>query len=194
MSFFTAEEIAKFEGVVRCSILGQLHFATKTMGVWNGMTELDVGGVTYMPAFGAAQIEGLSFTGGVTAEQVTLSIPAVNETMLGMALAETEEVDQRLMKLLLQTFDEDWQPIAAAPVIFFGYMQPPRVSRTEVRQTDIQGPTQSASIECLNAFFNAGLPAGGRNTDRDQQVRSPGDKIFQFTAGLRNKTISYPDV
>lgn len=194
MSFFTAQEIERFEGDIRWQILAEMHFASKTIGVWNGMTELMVNGVEFLPAFGAGTIEGLSFSGGVTAEKVTLTLPALEESLLGKMLAETSEVDQRLVKLYLQSFDEDWQPIAAAPIIFFGYMQPPRVSRTEVTTDETDGPVQSGSLDCENIFFNAGLPSGGRNTDRDQQQRFPGDKVYQFVSSLKNKTLSYPDV
>jgi hypothetical protein len=49
------------------------------------------------------------------------------------------------------------------------------------------------SLTAENMFYGRSRPPYGRNTDRDQQARSPGDKFFGFVSSLVQKTITYPD-
>lgn len=195
MTFFNTEEIARFaSGKVRVAFLVEFDFVSEKMGVWNGNTRLTVGGTTFQPLFGAGAIEGLSFSNSTISERVTFTIGGVKNDLLGLALTQTGEVQDRLVKIYLQSFDDDWQVIAAAPVIFFGYMQPPEVRQDEVSQdANSASPTQTISIAAENIYFNRSRAAGGRYSDRDQQLLHPGDKIFEFMPGLVFTQFFYPD-
>jgi hypothetical protein len=195
MTFFTADEIARFRsGSVRVAFLVKMDFTSQVIGVWNGTTTLTVGDVDYLPMYGAGTIDGLSFTNSTASEAVTVSVSGANSEVLGLALSEAGEVQDRLMTIYLQLFDDDWQPIAAAPVIFFGYMQPPEGSQDEVTQDLNAGsPTHTITVAAENIYFNRSRAPGGRYSDRDQQYRHPGDKVFDFMPGLVFKTFFYPD-
>lgn len=195
MTFFTPDEIERFEsGNVRVSFLVKMDFASQTMGVWNGNTKLTVGGVEYLPLFGAGTIDGLSFSNSTVSEQIVVSVSGANNDILGLAMSDPGEVQDRLLTIYLQFFDDDWQPISAAPVIFYGYMQPPEGTQDEVSQElNAQSPTHTLSVAAENIYFNRSRAPGGRYSDRDQQKRSPGDKIFDFMPGLVFKTFIYPD-
>lgn len=195
MDFFTPEQIAMLSAsTVRCDFLVKFEFASSTMRAWNGNTELVVGGDTYLPMFGFGQIDGLGMSGGTVSEAVTLSLsglPGQALDLLSVALADTPEVDQQMLTVFLQLFTEEWQPAGTPIPIFRGFMQPPSVSRSAMQGTE--GATQSISLTAENIFYSRSRPAYGRNTDRDQQARSPGDKFFGFVASLISKTITYPD-
>lgn len=195
MTFFTSEEIERFEsGTVKVAFLVKLDFVSETVGVWNGNTRLTVDGVEYIPLFGAGTIDGLSFSNSTVSEQVVVSVSGANSEILGLAMSEAGEVQDRLMTIFLQFFDDDWQPIAAAPVIFYGYMQPPEGNQDEVTQdVGSMSPVHTISVAAENIYFNRSRAPGGRYSDRDQQQRSPGDKIFDFMPGLVFKTFYYPD-
>lgn len=194
MAFFTQNEIAALSASeVRVAFLVQMDFATRTIGVWNGFTSLTVNEVEFLPLCGAGQLDGLEFAAGNQSQAVTVGLSGVDANVLAMALAETPDVQQQLMRVYMQFFDADWQPIAAPATVFWGYMQPPKVTRTEVNLGDSNGAVQSVSVSAENAFFNRSKPVGGRYTDRDQQTRSSGDKFFQFTANLVSRTFTYPD-
>lgn len=195
MTFFTPAEIARFvSGKVRASFLVEFDFLTEKMGVWNGYQRLVVNGTTFHPLFGAGTIDGLSFANSTISERVTFTIGGVKNNLLGLALAETGEVQDRLVRVYLQLFDDDWQVIAAAPVIFFGYMQPPEVKQDEVSQDGgAASPTQTITISAENIYFNRSRAPGGRYSDRDQQILHPGDKIFEFMPGLVFTQFYYPD-
>ena len=195
MDFFAPDQIAMLSAsTVRCDFLVKFEFASSTMRAWNGNTELVVGGDTYLPMFGFGQIDGLGMSGGTVSENVTLSLsglPGQALDLLSVALDDTPEVDQQMLTVFLQLFTEDWQPAGTPIPIFRGFMQPPTVSRSAMQGTD--GATQSISVTAENIFYSRSRPAYGRNTDRDQQARSPGDKFFGFVASLISKTITYPD-
>lgn len=196
MTFFTSTEVARFQsGAIRVAFLVKMEFETKTMGAWNGNRKLTVDGVDYLPMFGAGQIDGLSFTNSTVSDQVTIKVAGVRNSDLGAVLAESSEVQDRLMTVYLQLFDNNWQVIAAAPAIFFGYMQPPVVTQDEVTQdNNSASPTQTITVAAENIWYNRSRAPYGRYSQRDQQMRSPGDNMFDFMPSLTFKQFYYPDV
>lgn len=194
-AFFTPEQVAEFaKRQVRLDLLVEFRFASETMRVWNGNTVLETGGNTYLPMYGYGSIEGLGMASGTASESVSFQmsgLPSQTLDFLAMALDSINEVDQRIVIVSLQLFDEEWQPLGVPAPIFWGFMQPPRISRTEMNGTE--GAIQSISMTAENAFFNRSRPPHGRYTDRDQQARSNGDKFFQFTPSLLHKVFTYPD-
>lgn len=196
MTFFSADEITTFNAgkPIRCAFLAEMDFVSQRMGAWNGSRKLTVNGTEFLPMFGAGTIEGLSFQNSTISKSITITVSGVNNDILGLTLASADEVKDRLVKIYLQMFDDDWQPIAAPPVIFFGYMQSPEVTQDEVTQDqNSTSPAQTISVPAENIWFNRSRAPGGRYTDRDQQLRSPGDKIFDFAPGLVFKSFVYPD-
>lgn len=194
--FFTAEQIALLAAAtVRADFLVKFEFVAKTEFAWNGNVSLLANdGNTYLPMFGLGQIDGLGLGGGTASESVTLSLdglPGQALDWLTQALANTADVNQQMVTIALQLFGEDWQPVGMPIPVFRGFMQPPRVSRSTMSQD--QGATQSISVTAENIFFGRARPPFGRNTDRDQQARYPGDKFFGFVNSLLFKTITYPD-
>ena len=196
MPIFSPDQLALLAGkVVRVDMLAEFQFQSETMRAWNGNTPLVVGGHTWLPCFGAAVIDGLGVSGGGVSETVTFTLnglPSQPNDFLRVALEETPDVVQQLVIVYLQLFGEDWQPVGSPTGIFWGFMQPPRVSRGPMQED--QGGEQAITLTAENAFFNRSRPPYGRYTDRDQQTRHPGDLVFQFVPTLLNKTIVYPDV
>lgn len=195
MAFFTAEQLETLSAsTVHLDLLVKMEFRTTTVYLWNGSTDLVTGGQTYRPMYGMGSIDGLSVPTGSTAEAVTFELnglPSQDVDLLSLALEETPDVTQQLVTVYIQLFDEDWQPVGSPIGIWWGFMQPPRVSRSQMQ--DGEGSTQTISLTAENAFFNRSRPPYGRYTDRDQQKRSPGDKFFQFAPSLLFKTFTYPD-
>ncbi|MDX0060678.1 hypothetical protein GOC19_30550 [Sinorhizobium meliloti] len=194
-SFFSADQIDAMSGaVVRCDLLVEMAFRSETIRVWNGNTELTAGGRKWLPMYGYGIVDGLSMPTSAVSESITLQLnglPNQAADFLKVAIDETPEVDQQTVTVFIQLFNEDWQPFGLPAPIWWGYMQPPRISRTQVR--DLEGAVQTITLTAENAFFGRSRPPFGRYTDRDQQNRSPGDRFFQFTASLVYKSFRYPD-
>lgn len=195
MAFFTPAQIEHLSAsTVRLDLLFKMEFRSGTGHFWNGNTELLTGGQTWKPTHGRASIEGLGYSGSGVSESVTLQmsgIPDGGSELLAAAISETQDANQQLVTIYIQLFDDEWQPVGAPITIWWGFMQPPRVTRSPMQGTE--GAIQSISVTAENAFFNRSRPPHGRYTDRDQQKRSPGDKFFQFTPTLLFKTFTYPD-
>lgn len=193
--FFTPTQLALLTASrVYVSLLVKFDFASGAEYAWNGYTELTVGGNTYLPMRGMGQVEGLGLSGSGANDSVTVSVDGLPDQALGFlakALEDTPLIDQQLLTVSLQLFDSDWQTVGLPIPIFFGFMQPPKVSRTEMQGTE--GAVQSIQIVAENAFFNRSRPPYGRYTDRDQQARSPGDKFLGFVSSILMKTVRYPD-
>lgn len=195
MSFFSEEQINLLSNrTVKVDLVAKLEFKTETFYVWNGEYKININGNVYFPLHGTAQIEGLSQANSTESQAITISLNGLNNDnvdFLSIALKDTSEVDQQFINIYMQLFDEDWQPIGAPIGIWWGFMQPLTVSRSETNAE--QGATQMITLNAENAFFNRSRPSSSRYTDRDQQKRYPNDKFFQFTSSLINKTITYPD-
>jgi hypothetical protein len=193
--FFTADQLSLLSATtVRCDLVCKFEFASSTEWAWNGNTDLIVGGNTYKPMRGYGRIDGLGLAAGTLSEVVTMTLdglPDMPLDFLAKALADTEEVDQRIVTIGLQLFNNEWQPVGSPIPLFRGFTQPPVISRTPMEGAE--GATQTVTITAENVFYGRSRPPHGRNTDRDQQARSPGDKFFGFVASLLSKVIRYPD-
>jgi hypothetical protein len=193
--YFTPEQLASLSAeAVRCDFLVTFNFLSSTTRVWNGNDPLLVDGNTYLPMFGMGNIDGLGLSGDTLSKTVTLSLnglPANNPDFLALALGDTSEVDQQTLTVSLQLFNDDWSPLGVPIPLFNGFMQPPIVSRSEMAGVD--GAVQTIVIAAENIFYGRSLPPHGRNTDRDQQARSTGDKFFGFVSSLVSKVLRYPD-
>lgn len=195
MDFFTQDEIAHLSAsTVRVDFLVEMQFRSETVRLWNGHSTLDVGGQTWKPVYGMGLIEGLEYSTGEQSQATTMTLAGIPDQatdILALALAETPDVTQQFVTDYLQLFDEDWQPYGSPISIWYGFMQPPRVERTEI--AGLEGPVQTVKVQAENAFFNRSRPSFGRFTDRDQGRRSPGDRFCSHTASLQSKTFTYPD-
>lgn len=193
MSFFSAEQVAHMaQSTVRVGMLFELFFKSSTERIWSGNTMLTAGARDWRPTYGMVQVDGLGMSGEPVSKQVTLSTSGVDENILPLVLAETEEADQQPMVVYLQFFDTDWQNTGALVPIFNGLMQPPRVSKGEI--LGVAGATQTISLSAENAFLERARPAYGRYTSSDQNKRAPTpDKFFDFVPSLFNRNFTYPD-
>ncbi len=195
MAFFTDEQIAILsQGVVRLAFLSEFQFVSETKRVWNGHYPLTAGGQEWLPMHGTGSIDGIGMSSSITSEQVTfrvVGIPDQEASLLAVALEQTPEANQQLAKVYIQLFDDEWQPVGNPILIWFGWMQPPKVSRSADDMDN--GQTQELVVTAENPFYNRSRPPHGRYTDRDQQMRYEGDKFFQFVSSLVNKTFVYPD-
>ncbi|MHB2265042.1 hypothetical protein [Aliihoeflea sp. PC F10.4] len=195
MDFFTPDQVAHLSAsTVRLDLLFEMQFKSGTGRYWNGNTDLMTGGQTWRPLHGRGSIDGLGYAGTGASESVTLTLSGVPDAateLLAAAIGETQDADQQLVSIFVQLFDADWQPAGSPIGLWWGFMQPPRVTRSAMSETE--GAIQTISVTAENAFFNRSRPPHGRYTDRDQQRRSPGDPFFSFIGSLLFKTFNWPD-
>jgi hypothetical protein len=200
MAFFTPDEAAALAGtVVRVGMLVDLEFGgTPPDGgpvyLWNGFGQQVFGGKTYLGCGDLGTIEGLEEARNPVSHQVTLTLSGVPDSpadILGKALESTDIVQGRMAIVSMQLFDGAWQPAGGPIPIYFGIMQPPRV--TLEAATELSGARRTLVLPTENLFFGRGRPPAGRYTDREQQTRYPGDRFCEYVAQLVNQTINWPD-
>lgn len=195
MGYFSAEHLEYLTAnEVRGDILVEMQFASETMRVWNGNTDLVTpDDETWKPLYGAGSVDGLEFSNGTESSRITLALPGFQSDtdLLSIAINEDDETEGRICKLHMVLFDADWQVRVPTVNIFWGYMRRPTVSKSRIKGSE--GGVQSIRLGVENIFYNRSQAPAGRFTDRDQQERSPGDLICQFIPGLLFKTWVYPD-
>lgn len=191
MAFFTSDQLAALSGgVVHVDLLIRLQFRDSAAYLWNGNTDLYVAGQTWKAMHGTGSIDGISFAGNEQSESVTFQLSGLNEQILAAAIEETPQVTQQLVTVLMMNFDSEWQPVGSPIGIWWGFMQPPKVSRTAI--AGAEGSVQAITMSAENAFFNRSRPPHGRCTDRDQRRRSADDGFFKFVPTLKFKSFGYP--
>lgn len=200
MAFFSPDEAAALaRSTVRVGTLVDLEFGgTPPDGgpvyLWNGFGTRVFAGKTYLGAGDLGAIDGLEEARNPVSHQVTFSLSGVPDSpadLLAKALAATDIVQGRLAVVSLQLFDGALQPAGGPIPIYFGIMQPPRVELQPATET--QGARRTLQLPTENLFFGRGRPAAGRYTDREQQMRFPGDRFCEYTAMLVNQTLNWPD-
>lgn len=191
MSFFTTDEAEHLAATTaRAAWLCRMEFKSATVFRWAGNTVLEAGSETWKPTFGQVAIDGMGWSGEPVSRQVTLSLSGVDDEILPLAIAETNEADQQPIYLYLQLFDADWQNVGGLIPSAVGLMQPPRVDRTVA--TEDEGAVQSITLPFENLFYNRSRPANGRYTDTDQKRRFPDDRMCDFVSSLVFKTLKWP--
>lgn len=191
IQYFTPEEIADLSATtVRMAILVDLHFLSGIEYLWSGWGRRSMGGHTYQGLGHLGSISNLTQDRGPASRQFSLNLAAIEEDWLGLAIAETDEVQGRLVVVKMQLFDEDWQTVGDPIPLRFGIMGTPRVTRTE--PSGDQPATRDIVVPCENLFFRRSRPPAGRWNDRDQQVRYPGDEFFEWVPTLVMKVLAWP--
>lgn len=195
MAFFDAAQLAQLSAsTVRLATLVDFEFDSGTQRVWNGAGKLIAAGEQYdglAMGGGLAGIEGLIYSASPESKQITLTLSGVKESLLAIAIAETDQVEGRICVISFQLFDDEWQTIGDPMEPFFGVMQRPKVTRTPLDKET--GGQQVIQLPVENLFFGRARPAAGRFTDRDQNIRYPGDRFFAYVGSLISKVVVFPD-
>lgn len=195
MGFFsTAEANALAATTVRVASLVDLMFTDAPTYLWNGFGTRVFDGKAYLGCGDLGSIEGLEEARNPVSQQVTFTLSGVPDSpadLLAKALEETDIVQGNLAIVSLQLFDDDWQTVGDPIPIYFGIMQPPRVTREAATETS--GARRLLVLPTENLFYGRGRPPAGRYTDREQQARYPDDRFCEYTSQLVNKTIIWPD-
>lgn len=192
MSFFPETIAAMLGGrTVRASFLVEFDFATQPMRIWTGAGKLEAGGEEWHGLGKLGSISGLEQAVNGEAPETTFVLSGINSQIVTIARDEfAEEAKDRLVRVLIQFHNaEDDRALTLydAPfAIWSGRMQVPRF--------EIQGPRKrKITVTAESLFSLRSRPSFSQYTDKDQQLRFPGDRGFEAVAGLVNKTVTWPD-
>jgi hypothetical protein len=198
MSLFPDTIAADLAGKkVQACFLVKFDFTSGPMNLW-------IGGNGRLKTNDGAEWQGLGQLGSISgveqavngdAPEMSFSLSGVDAAILRMTRDEYEaEVKGRMVYVLVQFFgvadpaDPDNQrpldlpyPIAAG-----------RCLRPEFNLAR-EGNENTITLKAESLFSLRSRPKYSMYTDADQKRRFPGDRGFEFVAGLVNKVVTWPD-
>lgn len=192
---------------VNFRLLVAFDFRDGVERVWGGEYALTSGGETWKGLGRITNIEGLDQEAGLESSVMTFTLsgvelPGADLSYLAIATSEDRSnyVD-RLVTVYIQFFEiEDdppnnryeWHPLDDPYAIKAGIMTGVTVSRSRVQTKQGQGVLRTVSLQANNIFYGRSVARGAFYTDRDQQIRAPGDKGMQFIVALQDREIEVP--
>jgi hypothetical protein len=166
------------------AFLLELSFVSATKRVWTGFGKLRTSDAREWDGLGEMiAIEGLSQGLGATAPAGKITASGVSSDVLERAKGETAEFMLRPLTVYLQPFLD--RAVYGAPVpLALRLMTSMEVSR--------DAGTRTISINHEGPYTGRRRPPRGRYSDRDQQLRHPGDRFCERTPFLLFKQEVWP--
>lgn len=176
--------------IVRCDVLAEFMFASETIRLWNGFGNLPtLDGKVWQGIAGLGDISGLSQSFNGSAPPLSLSVSGVDSRFAAKAKAEATEYFNRPIVVYLQFFDENWRPLDNP----YGLTMARMTNLTSQMKNGENGKVYTVAITAETPFAVRRRPPFGYYTDRDQQIRYPGDLGLSRVAGIDNRVIRFPD-
>lgn len=170
--------------LIRPAIFADLEFADGTYYVWSGVGTKTWNGHDYAGLGTFGTISSIEEGGSLEARGVTLSLSAIDPTMLAEAL-QNVKLGGRVV-LYLAAFDSGLNVIADPLVSWAGRMDQPEIT--------LGGSEAMCSIKVESRLLDMNLSCGRRLTLEDAQIENPGDLGLQFVNGLQEVTIYWGTV
>lgn len=164
--------------------LFEFGFDTPLYLTWSGV-DIDYGGNTYRSAM-FLEIEQVRETVTLEAVGLKATITGVPESIVSLALQENIRGDDFYMRLAL--LDSDGQIIGTPTLEYQGRCDIPTIADNP----DDKGVTCVVSIAIESRIVDYARANIRRYTDQDQQKVFPGDKFFQYTPQMVEKSVAWP--
>lgn len=178
---------------VRCAHLVEFCFAGQARRLWNGNYKITAGGHDWFGIRKLGSIEGLDDDGALQSSELKFTVSGVDTRLLAMAVSENRAgYIGEIAKVWLCFFDEDWQviqddgnPVARAAGIIDGV----EVSRQPMEGG---GTQRIITLTAQNIFYARNIPPASFFTNRDQDIRFPGDRGLSYVGDLVETNIPFP--
>lgn len=191
MNFSNAAKVQMAGGTVRAALLLELQFLSGNEWLWEGggtISTLD--GRTWEGTGGLGSIDGISQAVNGVAPEVLFRLSGVDADFALKAKGESDEYLYRPSLIYIQFFDDAWQPLDNPYSLMFV-----RMTGLEAKfDSTEQGRIYEVAVTAETPFAVRRRPPFGYLTDRDQQLRHPGDRGLERVAGIDNKNIVWPAV
>lgn len=194
MGFFPQTIAAKLaERQVGAALLCHMDFRDLPRRWWIGFGPLLAGGHEWIGTGELIQIDGLEQPIGTVAPKTTFELSGIDPTLVMLARNASDRVKDRRCTVYIQFFDVTPDDASVAPwstldqpfAVWSGVMDQMTYSA--------QGPSQrSISLTAESLWTNRRRPAYGLYTDRDQNMRFPGDRGLEQVVSLVSKQCRWP--
>jgi hypothetical protein len=160
-------------------LLCEMDFLSGTTRLWNGVGSITWGGQTYTGAGQFGSVSPVEESTDISAKGITLSLNGIPSDIIAIALLD--DYQGRAAKVWLGALNSSGA-IVTDPIQIFG-------GRMDVMSISDSGDTGSISLTAENRLIDLNRARERRFTDEDQQIDFPGDKGFEFVAGIQDKPI-----
>lgn len=167
------------EELVRPCIFFEGVFASGTVRLWTGLTEIDWNGQTWLGAGVLMGIAAVEETTEVIANGTTVSLSGVPLDLVQIAIKEARQgLPGRVWVGLLT---EDLQIIASPALVFSG--------RLDVPQITDGADSCTVTISYESRLLDLTVPREWRYTDQSQKALHPTDRGFEYVTSIQDKEI-----
>lgn len=170
---------AALASVVYPAFLTEADFDSGSIGLWNGIGTLSVGGVDYMGSGTLLQIDPAQETGEIEAGNATFRMSGIQESDISIAL--TEDYQGRPCRMLMGLFTAAGTLIADPIRLFTG--------RMDVMNFRDDPADPSITMTAENDLIRLNRSKPRRRTHEDQQIDHPGDMFFSHVNAMQHKDI-----
>lgn len=141
--------------------------------IWNGYGDLVIGAKTYVGAGQLVAISTVEETTEIEAKSATVTLTGIPVEFFAAAL--TTPFQGRALRIYFG--------VTSAPADYV------EVFSGEIDKMDISEQSETATVQVVaeSVMIRLERPVVRRFTDQDQKARYPGDKFFEFIAGLQDK-------
>lgn len=184
--FFPATVRAALAGeTIGLCVLARLGFVEGERRVFMGHGRLELGGETWSGLGEFVTLSQIAGGLGDAARPLTFTLSGVDDQIIALAIAGGTTIRGRPATVYLQFFAPgDGRPLDSMFAIFAG-----RMSRLTASLSAAQ---RSVSLIVENRLVHRAKPAAGLYSDRDQNIRSPGDRGLEFVNSLLSKAVPWP--
>jgi hypothetical protein len=160
--------------------LVEMQFGTGTLRLTPFPLDVVAMGQTWKGIGTLGQVGEIRESEDGAAEKITLTLSPVDTSVLALALGNPSNYQDRPVRIWLALLDPNTYQMPGAPVLrFAGVMDLVKLPR------DADGKTGRIEMECVTAAYDVRAnPAGLRLNNAQHQARYPGERGFEYVAGL----------
>ena len=147
--------------------------------LWNGYTDLDIGGDTFVGSGSFLSVSSVEETAEIAARGITMTLSGMDASLISLALAENYQ--NRAARVYLGAIQSN------------GTIQSYQVfgGRLDVMTIEESGETATISVTAENRLIDLERPRVRRFTSEDQKALFPGDLGLDFVNDLQDKTLDW---
>ena len=162
------------------AVLLKFAFDSGDLNLWTGLGDVTWNGDVYTGASDLLGIEALTETKQVEARGVKFALSGIPSSIISTALGQNYQGRSAKMWLAFLVSDS----IVADPYLLFN-------GRMDVMTIEDLGDTATIAVSAENVLVDLERPAKRRYQPEDQEADYPGDKGFEFVAGLQVKDFPF---
>ena len=161
--------------VVSPAYLAAFEFDAGALRMTDAASDIVFSGNTYLATAGALAFSGLSETGELLVNQISVQLSGV-ETSAAMDKVLNDDFLDRPLSIWLALIDTAGAVVASPLLIFKGRMDAPRI------EEDPDGGSSTVSVRGTPAWVDFGRRPGRHTNDEEQQFYFAGDLGFEFVS------------